>query len=350
MARRAYQLDFYGPLHVGRAGVGFEESLDYLPSDTLFAALVVTWLEMGEASVVEQLDADFAPGHTPPLLLSSAFPYVGDLLLLPKPQLARVPASGGKGYKRLRWVSAAVFQQLSQGIGQDDLDKLWAEAQLVQGGTVWITKQEQALAAAALGKQAVSDLNGWGEQKVPHVAVDRISSASNLYYVGQTHFATGCGLWLLVEAEDEVWLSRLHRALELLQDSGLGGRRSRGGGHFTLAQIDPPSLGTAGRYQMLLSRLAPTTEQMTLLKQPLSRYELVTVGGYSDNPRQTPVIRKRVRMLKEGSIIASDGGVPGKLVDVKPSATHDSNGKPLTLPSHIYRYGFGFGIPVDVSG
>ena len=43
METRAYRLQMRSPLHVGEQGIGNEQTLAYIPSDTLFSALVVAW-------------------------------------------------------------------------------------------------------------------------------------------------------------------------------------------------------------------------------------------------------------------------------------------------------------------
>lgn len=119
MSTRAFRLAMRAPLHIGEAGIGLEESLPFVPSDTIFSALVITWLEMGERDAVNELETIFA--DTPALFLSSTMPYVGDIRLLPRPMLM-TPMEGStlkadelnddapptvKKLRRVRWVSEA---------------------------------------------------------------------------------------------------------------------------------------------------------------------------------------------------------------------------------------------------
>lgn len=345
MTGRLYKLKMEGPFHVGKAGVGYEESLTHLPSDTLFSALIVTWLEMGLQNEVEALLQGFDRGEVG-LLLSSGLPYVGETLLFPRPQLPMTPENGGKAYKRVHWVSNAIFRRLANAIDGHALDRLWKEAVLIQGGAVWLTREERDAAVQALYAGETDELTIWARHPVAHVTVDRIGNASNLYHVGQIHFAPQCGLWLMADGAP-IWLDRLEEALRTLQHGGIGRRRSRGGGRFQLmGPTDPPVFDAATDYQMLVSRLAPTQAQMTLLKADHSRYGLVTIGGYSSYPRQTPVIRRRVRMLTEGSVIQRGKQTPGKLVDVLPSG---APGKGPLVEHRIVRYGYGLGLPIAIA-
>jgi len=328
MATRAFCLNMKSPLHVGEMGVGQEETLEYVPSDTLFAALVTTWLEMGRQQLVEELPTWEKNG--PSLRLTSAFPCLGETLLYPRPLLLMQPKNGDKVYKKVRWVSRSIFDKMLEDPTQTTLDSLWAQGAAHDG--VWVDAGESAITEQS-----------WATTRVPKVTVDRMSNASTPFHVGRVHFGDQVGLWFAAEGEP-VWLDALDEALELLADSGLGGQRSRGNGVFVLEKLATPALvavaeGESG-YQVLLSRTAPREAQMDALRGDKSSYQLVTVGGWASAPGDHPLIRQRVRMLAEGSIVAA--GPIGQLVDVNP-AYH--------LVDHpIYRYGYGFGVSINVPG
>lgn len=357
MATQAFRLTMTAPLHVGEAGVGLEETLSYLPSDTLFSALVVTWLEMKQyADWVDRLALDFAVA--PPLLLTSAMPYAGDVRFFPKPLLPLPPKeevknkcfsgrSSGKRFKKVRWVSEAIFKQLIQGISVADFDALWQSASFVQGDAVWVTDAERAHIAVALDKPATSELTCWRIDQAPRVTIDRIRESSALFHIGRTHFARNCGLWCVARGADK-WVAAVEDALHLLADGGVGGLRSRGHGAF---KLDPkstwPGLPTGGgAHQVLLSRLAPTSAQVSYLKAPGTSYELVTVGGWANRAGDEPLIRLRLRMLAEGSVIQHSDQALGALVDVNPQEkTGESQKTPPPQVDHpIYRNGYGFSV------
>jgi len=348
MPSRAFYLEMTAPLHVGAVGIGFEGALPYIPSDTLFSALVITWLEMGEVQRIEALRDLF--DSEPPLLISSAFPYAGGVRFFPKPQLPSLPAGLGKEYKRVGWVSATIFQQLLREIGPNDLANLWQQSRNqssgdLQNGRAWATAADRQLIAERLKKPPQQNLVLWSQEQAPHVSIDRHSHASEIFHVGQVRFAHGCGLWLMIQGEEE-WLNLTETALVLLSDVGIGGRRSRGSGAFRFHRLpseaaDLPSVTQkmSGGHEVLLSRLAPTTEQMERLRDPGSSYSLVTVGGWSSSSGGTALVRQRVNMVAEGSIIRREPNPAGQLVDVKPN-------KAPPVPHPIYRYGFGLGVPI----
>ena len=54
--RATYYLNFRSPLHLGRRGVGLEETEISIPADTLFSAICQTWRTFyGEESLTDFL-------------------------------------------------------------------------------------------------------------------------------------------------------------------------------------------------------------------------------------------------------------------------------------------------------
>jgi CRISPR-associated protein Csm4 len=221
METRAYRLQMRSPLHVGEQGIGNEQTLTYIPSDTLFSALVVTW-SMTPA-LQSSLPALVDPGITPPLLLTSAFPYAGDVRFLPRPALSMPTplratdtkaAETMKTVKRVEWVSESVFAALINGADQATLDAWWAQKELLQAGAVWVTAEEGTRLKQDLSLATAEEELLWWTDVVPRVTVDRITNASQIYHVGRTYFAQGCGLWFAARGET-AWLDRLEQVLAL---------------------------------------------------------------------------------------------------------------------------------------
>jgi CRISPR-associated protein Csm4 len=356
------------PLHVGERGIGLEESLDHMPGDSLFSAMVVAWSQLDTArAAVDDLAVAFA--HDPPLIMTSALPFVDEVLFFPKPLLGLTPDTNdnesAKRFKRVRWVSERIFKSLCAKPTQANLDALWNEALasmdakntngspnkaseyddtmpklLVQAGAVWLTAEERTQPAfvevAALTEGAL-----WNSHRVPKVALDRTTSQGALFHVGRMHFAPKSGLWVVAHGE-AAWLDRMHAALEILQDQGLGGQRSRGNGQFSLEMLAPPltPADDTDAYGLLLSRCAPRLAEMDLLRKPHAAYDLELLGGFNGTPSDPAVVRKQVRLLSAGSVIGLAGRAPGQLLDLTP----------VNWFSHpIYRYAYGFPYPVAFS-
>ena len=343
-----YRLHPSGPLHIGEVGIGSEESLAYVPSDTLFAALVDTWAQIWPGELEGWLSPFLNQPAMPPLLLTSAFPFVGEVRLFPAPASEPPVAdrerwlAWGKRAKRVRYVSERLFRAWLAG---SPLDTWLDDANVLQEGEVWATPEERAQMAEALGYRAdepAGALRLWGVDIVPRVTVDRITNRSNLFYTGRVTFARPCGLWFAIEME-EPWVGRVIQALDLLADGGLGGLRSTGHGGFTWSQWQDvealPAPEEAG-YVVTLSRVAPQRADLPLLRAEGAAYRLVTVGGWCGSREGGPRKRRRVRMLAEGSVLGWRRGPMGALVDVNPV------GEAFRLPHPVYRYGFAYPVAI----
>ena len=345
---RIYRLIIRAPLHVGSTGVGSEGTLAYMPSDSLFAAIVSTWATL-EPESLEAWLAPFSQGK-PPFLLSSAFPYAGDVRLFPAP-VFEPPLSGelrrelGKKLKRLSHVSEGILTGWLKGNDLENELEHKGVSNFIQSGRAWVTTGERSQIATAIGLPAEEPdaLLIWREQVAPHVTVGRINNTPNLHHSGRVTFSKGCGLWLGLRGPDE-WSERVERALRVMADSGMGGLRSTGHGAF---KFQPwPSKNTFAApeedgYGFLLSRTAPAATQMQSLIDAGTSYRLATIGGWCGNEEGMPRKRRRVRLLAEGSVVRWTSNPFGQLVDVNPVSAGD------TLAHPVYRNGFGLAIRVE---
>jgi CRISPR-associated protein Csm4 len=314
-----------GPFHVGELGVGREETLSYVPSDTLYAALVSAWVALG----------DQGPFDSSPLRLTSAFPRVGALRLYPRP-FVRIPAAQeqrdelGKTLSKFEWCSERIFALLVRGA---DMTTLAVEPNFVFG--VWFHPDDKPPA----------DAKFWATKPpVPHVAIDRLDNAPNLFHSGRVTFGPGCGLWFGVEYDAPDAALCLERALGYLADAGLGGLRSTGHGGFDFAvqEAVAPVSQTSSGYAVTLSRYLPASpaEIASALKAEHAAYKLVRVGGWCHDDAGQAWRRKQIRMAREGSVLGWNGGALGRIADLKPDGVGQFGDRP------VLRYGLAFPIPV----
>jgi CRISPR type III-A-associated RAMP protein Csm4 len=327
-----FDLTVRGALHLGEfTGVNREKALEWIPSDSLFAALVEAWAHTG-AMVTERLQQFLvAMPEEPPFRLMSALPRAAGVRFYPAPPIlptdkAVFQGASHKKAKKVRWLSQQVLDALT--INGDP------GGMLIHGGSVWLTDKEAGDLQAAVGLDDDGRLTLWAYQSVPHVTVDRASSASNLFYTGRVTFGPQCGLWFAVRGET-VWV---RQALVYLQDAGLGGLRSTGHGAFTWEDLDvdwPEADTGAG---LLLSRYAPASqaEVETTLQTGAGFYQFVTVGGWYKDHSGHPWRRRSVRMIAEGALLPIEN-THGKLVDVHPDDEAITQG-----PPNVYRYGLAF--------
>jgi len=222
------------------------------------------------------------------------------VLLLPYPRL-RLPVSDVEGrrklFKNLEYVSQTIFRLIIQG-GENALDDyLGARGRLYMGGAVWVADQDGKLPARE---------PFWRVETVPHVTVDRVAQSSAYYQVGQVRFAPACGLYIVCREQETGAAAGLFELLQRLGDSGLGGRRSRGLGQFTVhmaPELNVSDVSDAQRL-VLLSRYRPSPAELAsgVLGTDAS-YQLASVGGWLQTSDITAAAQRRrnVRLLTEGS-------------------------------------------------
>ncbi len=348
-----YHLTFPRGLHLGVGGVeSLENSLEYVPSDTLFAAMLDTWWYLGR-DIKELL-----PGTDEPAFrVTSAFPFAGSVRFYPRPvdlqalftRQTLKSEGAGKRLKKIRFISENLLLKAANGEYLDQY--LFPEEEYedpkkgiaLQGGALWILSEE----VKDLPENWRLNQNEWwllrrktvfSFQTVPRVTVDRINSASNLFQSERVLFNVGCGLWFGVVGQ----FSELPYLLTALGESGLGGERTAGYGYFTHSRamtldfLDPQS------YAYLLSRWHPKDKnEVTLLQKPGSAYKLEVVDGWLRTPELSPAQRRKpLWLVAEGSLIA---GTPfGDAADVTPQYEDKDNPGRYThgVPHPIYRPGF----------
>jgi CRISPR-associated protein Csm4 len=370
-----YHLDFGGTLHLGRRGIGQEATGVHLPADSLFAALVSTWVEAGETadSLVEafpRLVGETASEASPPFLLTSAFPYAGQVRFYPAPPLAylRIAAASRekrlKELKRISYISESLFDKLRAGQSLE----AWLPAEgeagdgdrgcYLQQRSLWLTAEEVAGLPRGLRqvkdrrtrrwrdrpRSALAQLKVWQTHKAPRVTVDRRRNASNIFHTGRLTFSPGCGLWFGLVRRTDAWPARLKQALDLMADGGLGGERAVGYGHFTwrTEEREPWPAPQDGQLFLTLSRYHPRAgEVRPVLADPQAAYELVSVGGWLNSPQTRAQRRRRLWMVAEGSVLRAAGAGPwGDVTDVQP--VH-------AFPHPIWRYGLACPVAWEVS-
>ncbi|NUM44666.1 MAG: type III-A CRISPR-associated RAMP protein Csm4 [Anaerolineales bacterium] len=361
-----YHLTFSGGLHIGIRGVDLEESSVVIPSDTLFSAIAATWRRMGQD--VDQLLTPFAgKSPTPPFLLTSAFPRVGNVRFHPmpvKPQTLFSDAllqTRGKALKRIQFLSEGLLQKLLAGKKLDE--DLFAEETkahtekngfALQGGTLWLSAAEYAQLPPAFQREKGKELSiryepVWASERTPRVTIGRITSAANIFHAGRVKFAQDCGLWfgLAWTRVDPNLETLVGQALALLQHAGLGGERTSGYGAFTFAEAARVTLPdpTRGHAALLLSRYHPRGEELpTALTHAEAAYQLVPVGGWLNFPGYAPQRRKRLLMVSEGSLVCPPDYPAGDCSDVRPEY-------PAGKFAHaIYRAGFALAVGWKTGG
>jgi len=338
--------------HFGQHGLGQEETSASFPSDSLFSALVARLAGLEGAAAVEAFMHPFLQG-SPPFLLTSTFPYAGQVYFFPNPAYqppkelaAKTPAPvRPKELKRVQWISEAVFRRILKG---ERLQELYPQARSLQGKSCLIAPEE--LQGLPPHLQAAG-ARLWQIDRRPRVTLGRGGQNSSLFFTGRLSFAEACGLWVGIH-----WLvddPRLHELVSLLLAdlaiAGLGGERSAGFGSCTIQpQQEGMELPDArGRRWINLSRYHPRPDETGALQDPAASYKIATAGGWLDSPARRGQRRRSIRLICEGSILGPLARpAPGKVVDVRPVYAGDAD--PLGHP--VYRSGLAVGVGILAGG
>jgi CRISPR-associated protein Csm4 len=350
-----YRLCPEAPMHIGERGIGMEEASVVIHSDSLFGALSCAWSTLHGDDELTALLGGFLKGE-PPFLISSAFPFISNMLLFPKPlnALAEVVAGKGPGpaeekkIKRAEFVSKDVFEWILRGKRPEG-----SACEFIYNGNK-ITAIASSSEVARMGKMPSNSVF-WRREEAAHVVLDRDNQSSSIFRVGDVSFSEGTGLYFLADFRDRSIISKFDAAMRLLGEEGIGGERSSGKGSFRFkretAQIgaedgsnsindsngsngsndrdrsnisnsgsdDNNAASSGGGSQVLLSLYHPEKTEVELGLLNRSRYQLITRRGWISSQGSRTLRKKTVRMISEGSIIPKIGSLPrGALVDVTP--------------------------------
>ena len=314
-----YHLNFRSPLHLGRRGVGLEETETSIPADTLFSAICQTWRTFyGEERLTDFL-AQYETGE--PFLLTSAFPFASNTRFFPKPLIdLKVNADDErKKLKKVRFLSERRFRQIVNGesiaFDPDDLindEQLWIHGDDKCPPTVWKT------------------------EKRPRVTLDRQSSSSEIWHLGGVKFHEDCGLWFDAKFDTEETQAQIETILRVLGDTGIGGERSAGYGLFDFhSQLASPESEREMNRFVTLSPICPRDAgQLNTLVQGDVGYTLEERSGWIGSAEGNGLRRQQVWMFTEGSVLNGNGAQVGRLVDLKPDA----------CPHPVWRYAYAWPI------
>ncbi|MBW4615248.1 MAG: type III-A CRISPR-associated RAMP protein Csm4 [Desmonostoc vinosum HA7617-LM4] len=333
------------PAHFGEVGIGIEETSDRIRSDSLFSAWISAYARLFSKHAVEELLQKFpTPEQSnliPPFRISSTFIYrqASDRTIYYLPRPLKFPHNYPdddlkffKTYKKLNYLPLEVWQRWYQGQGfEKDADT------------------DELIAYTTNGKSQ-GELNKLGTfeykksfkiDKVPKIAVDRVTRATNLYHTGFVQFEwdkNPSGLYFLLQLsqEGEKLVDKLEAALHFLGEEGIGGERSSGAGRFQLEWLELPEtwqqvVNSDGTHHTLMSLFWESSIPDEFLNNAC--YEIQERGGWI---AESQLRRQMVRMFSEGSVFLTSP--QGKLINVTP---HNFN------KHNIYRSGISLSLPIQ---
>jgi len=321
--------------HFGRHGLGQEETLTTMPSDSLFAALINRLAVSSGGVEVDSFVKPFVE-NDPSFALSSTFPFAGGVLFFPVPFAAVGSASkedDAKKYKRVQYVSEKLFLHLIEGKSFVDVYK---GADKLMGDSVLLDASETDKLPKDIreGKTPI-----WKVETRPRVTLGRSAQNSSIYFTGRVTYAKDCGLWFGMYWRDLKEKEIVKNLLAELGDAGLGAERSVGFGACEITQQGTITLPDAeGKPWVSLSRYLPRKEETDTLKG--GAYKIVNIGGWLDSPKMRGQRRRAVNMLEEGATLGNAlSAIPGEVVDVSPR--YDGKNP---LGHAVYRSGFALAV------
>ncbi|MDI6798174.1 MAG: type III-A CRISPR-associated RAMP protein Csm4 [Desulfatibacillaceae bacterium] len=313
------------PLHLGEDG-DLSGSASLVRADTLWSALVTLAFETGRGELVDILK------DPKRFLVSSAFPAWEDIRFLVRPFVRpnwsavgvsankTEPEPDRKKLKSVWFVSEKLFHDMIKG-----RPVCWDDT--VSAGHCAMLKSE-------VQKRLLPD---WitGSATVTGNVVDRLTSMADLFDRSDLFVNVGEGAYLYFRARMEPDFQKAF--LSLLQDlgrRGIGGERSIGKGAFEADCLG--TLSALGEEKptsrfATLSPYYPTGQEVSAGALEKASYELVAQGGWVGT---TGLRRKKIRMLKEGSVASAVPGkeFSGEIPDVRPN----------NFPNPVWRYGMAY--------
>ncbi|MDO5325215.1 MAG: hypothetical protein Q4G00_00710 [Clostridia bacterium] len=303
MPRIVYKLRFTTPVHFGAESGGNKLSSQSMAfrADLLFSALylqgdgdaLLKWVKNGR------------------LWFSDAFPYHENTLYLPKPigiWNRQIPADDPSVRKQLKKIAYIPIDQLNA---------------FVHGNC------DPASLRTSFG-------TGYEVTRVNRRDYDLPLP----YQLAGFRFADGCGLYLIVSADEQA-MEGFEKRLLSLSANGIGGKVSSGWGKFVFEKNELPEVLAQGldnrqaACQMLLSTALPEDDELDSALRH-GTWLLVRRGGFSYSPAANAHKKHTVFLLGAGSVFPKR--FRGTMLDVG-----------LDMPHPVWRCAMAGFMGVDVS-
>lgn len=335
MDRKIVYLKFKSPIHLGSdiQGIGKESIIDFIHSDTIFSTFVnnVSLLYKSDSSKIENFISDFSKYFR----LSSAFPFKNDSGRMKhffKKPLINPP----NFYNDVNDndIESVRFHKKSFGKDLKKIDFIQLRFFLD-----WICGKNLNFKDLFNNK-----VKFFVEETVPHNYQDRLTKATGIYYTGLIFFEDNCGLYFIMEKDENSSISweLIKNILQITSVNGFGGRKTYGKGKFEFELKDLPEeinllFNEEDRNAYLILSLFYPSDEDKNFCNPIS-YDIVPrKGWFLSFVTNKQMKRKSCSMFSEFSVFKNKPR--GCLLDVTP--------KQFDLHK-IYRYGIPLCIPIKV--
>lgn len=298
-----YKLQFPNGVHFGEKSL--DETRRSFSADTLYSALYLEALRQGKDTAERLLELSL-DGK---LLLSDAFPWIGDTCYLPKPM---------KPVEKIQERGNSVIRKAIKGLSYIPMGKLET---YFQGELDAVAEQDRL---KNLGKTAI---------RTSAYVYTRVDTEP--FHVGVFTFSENCGLYVIAGTEGDEPHQFFYDLLDAVSFTGIGGKRSAGLGRFVIAQESRMEIPAPydGCSWMALSISLPKDEEMDDAMRG-AKYRLIRRSGfvYSETYADEPQKKKDLYMMESGSCFLHP--FSGGIYDVSSGGRHPvyRYGKPLFWP------------------
>ena len=335
-----YKLKFRSPLHISSDPLSLGKPDVFLHSDTLFSAIVNSWVNLYD------LSARFF--ENPPFIISSAFPFYRDVLFIKKPY-ARLKFNQQeferyrKKIKNAAFISLSLFEKFTKG---EEISV--SEKNFIEGGFLSDVEINERIYSvqerprSSIPRYIPSSVENSSEESTAGEEVK-----TEIFYTTAVHFSQNAGLFFFASFENEEVKKQFDGALYLLGDTGIGGNRTNGYGLFEVEKtekFDNPF--ESGDYSIALSLYHPKEEEVKNGILNGAHFSVISRQSWIFSGSACPYRSKKVRMFDEGSIFNGCDDLSGDIPDITPHIAEETN----IFPHRIYRYGkiFKFCLPASV--
>jgi CRISPR-associated protein Csm4 len=214
METKIIKLNFKTPIHVGDFNNLSGQEIP-IHSDTIFGAI---------CNALDRLGVDieeFIKNHGGSFAISSGFPYVKDKLYFPKP--LNVDELISKKFNKN--ANKETYKKLKKFKKMKFFDKEMFEA---------VINRDSEMINRILDEIENEEDYGYKIFDLPKVVLDRVTVSSQIYYLTMARFEKDSGVYFLYKGDEEVFKNYIKPAIRLLEDEGIGGKRSWGLGLFKI--------------------------------------------------------------------------------------------------------------------
>ncbi|EHP86825.1 type III-A CRISPR-associated RAMP protein Csm4 [Methanotorris formicicus] len=316
-----------------------EESSLIFHSHSLFSAIVNNFVKL-----YGEFDKSLLN-----LRVSSLFPKFKDIYFIPKPETPffNIPkGKDAKKIKKIKFISLEAFEEYLNGEYLNEQNMKNIKNQII--GKEFLIGMEE-IDSVEKYSENLDEIKLISKEIEQKIAMDRIKNITlekdgrgQLYNVEFIRLNYGTEFYFLVDYGelDEDLIKKINASIKLIEDEGLGGKRSIGAGFFesvVIGELNEKFNELFDReedYHLTLSTAIPRNGNVEY-------YKLIEIGGYIYSIKGPTCLKKRILALTEGSIVKK--GFVGKIENLEPEnyvkhLNHHVyvNGKPILMPTKVY--------------